>query len=297
MINYKKIVNNKMIRIKILELLRFVPDKAMVTLQYALKMGRFPNYKKPARYSEIIQLYKLYYRDNLMRLCADKYTVREYVSKQGFASYLVPIIGVFDSPDDINYSLLKEECFIKCTNSSHGNVHYIPGETDSTKVKNLLMSSFRTDFYCLGREWAYSDARNRIIVEAALKPDKNKNLDDYKFFCFDGSVALVYVCSDRDASGEGKISLYDRSFNKLPVKRTGVPETSVRYRPSNYNTMLEMAEKLSAPFPHVRVDLYNIDGAIYFGEMTFYTASGYVSFDPDSFDFTLGSKFPLDWLK
>lgn len=297
MINYKKLIQSSDSRSRFLELLSFVPDNAMVAFQYFLKLGRWPNFRNPKRFSEKLILYKLFYRNELMPFCADKITARKYVAEKGFSERLVPLIATYDSPDCIDFSDLDEECFLKCSSGSHGNVHYVPGLTNRKESIAQLQKSFDTNFYALGREWAYKQCKNRIIAEKALKPDIYGNIDDYKFFCFNGVVALVYVCSDRDENGNGKISLYDGDFNKLPVRRKGIPETAYREKPLYFEQMIRMAESLSAPFPHVRVDLYNIDGSIYFGEMTFYTASGYLEFDPDSFDYELGASFSLDWLK
>lgn len=145
-----------------------------------------------------------------------------------------------------------------------------------------------------GREWCYDNRKHRIIIEAKLDC-KNGDLPDYKFFCFDGEPICLYVMQNyREHHELGELGFFDVKFNLLEAHRKDFKPISTQLqKPKNFEKMLQMAKILSKGFPHVRVDFYNIDGNIFFGEMTFFNASGYFSFEPDEFDYELGKKFPL----
>lgn len=146
-----------------------------------------------------------------------------------------------------------------------------------------------------GREWVYEGRKHRVIVEALLESDETGDLPDYKFFCFQGKPEFLYMMSDyTQHHNKGRLGFLTTDFKLLPVHRTDfLPMEEQPEKPTSYSEMLEAAKMLSAPFPHVRVDMYNINGRIVFGELTFFNASGYMCFDPDEFDFQLGSFFQL----
>jgi hypothetical protein len=148
----------------------------------------------------------------------------------------------------------------------------------------------------VGREWAYENAYpRRVIIEQLIGTDNLKeDIPDYKFFCFKGRVSYIYGISDRKAGESAKVGIYDADFNKLNVSRNDErPQEVPLTMPLNFDKMKAIAEGLSKDFPHVRVDLYNIVGHIYFGELTFYDGSGYMTFTPDSFDEELGRDFDI----
>lgn len=297
--DYKKIIKSKALRLKILKLLRFIPDSYMIQFQYKLKTGRTLNLNNPKRYTEKLQWYKLNYRNTEMTRCADKYLIHGFVKEKGYGEYLNELYGVFDKPEEINFDELPNEFVIKTTNGSGTNIickdkSKIDVETVKLNLKTWLNDSCSNH----GREWAYKDIKSKIIIEKMLERDKNNDLLDYKFFCFDGKVECLYVMTEyTDNHSNGKLSFYDREFNKLKYRRTDYKEEDKRIeKPENFKKMVEIAENLSKGFPHVRVDLYNINGRIVFGELTFYTGSGYFSFNPDEYDYILGEKFKLEKL-
>lgn len=150
-----------------------------------------------------------------------------------------------------------------------------------------------------GREWVYEGRKHRIIIETLLESDETGDLPDYKFFCFQGKPEFLYMMSDYTLHhSKGRLGFLTTDFKLLPVQRTDfLPMEEQPEKPLNYDEMLEAVKVLSAHFPHVRVDLYNINGKIIFGELTFFNASGYTQFTPDSFDYTMGGKFDLSHLK
>ena len=299
--NYKSIIKSQALRRKILRMLSFIPDKPMIKLQYRLKMGRKLDLKNPKRFTEKLQWYKLNYKNPLMIRCVDKYDVREYVKSKGLEDILIPCYGVYDSADDIDWDSLPNQFVMKDTLGGGGNSVIIVkdkkkediGElkrkaTEWTKIKAHVKSD--------GREWPYYSGKNhRIIIEKYIDSDPSKGgLIDYKFFCFNGTTEFIYVMGDREVGERVKVRLMDREFKRLPVLRVGDADIGEVSEPQNYQDMLMVAEKLAEDFPHVRVDLYNIGGEILFGELTFYNASGYMQYEPDNFDYMVGSKFHLE---
>lgn len=295
--DYKKLIKSRTVRIKLMRILSFVPDAWMVQLQYRLKTGRKLNLKNPQRYTEKLQWYKLNYRDPLMAKCVDKYEVREYVKQVGLENILNPIYGVYNSPEEVDWDQLPDQFVAKDTLGGGGNDVLI------CKDKSKLN---KAEFYELlarwtrpvkgkhpGREWVYDNAKHRILIEKYISSEPEKGgLFDYKFFCFDGKVDYLYVVTDRKLGEKPCIGIYDTEFNLLPYRRVGAGKVEREITPpENYQIMLEYAEKLSKPFPHARIDLYNSDGKILFGEVTFFNASGYMMYEPDKADFTLGQKF------
>ena len=299
--NYRNIIKSRDLRVKLLTFLSWIPDNIMLRLQYWLQTGRRLNLKNPKRFTEKLQLYKMKYRNPDMLRCTDKYEVRKYIEEKELGEYLIPLIGVYNSDEEIDYSKLPDKFVAKTTDGGGGNqvlickdkaelseevfYKHLKGWMDARKVKKHV-----------GREWAYeNDYPRRIIIEELIGADNvKKDLSDYKFFCFNGKVSYIYGISDRKVGVSAQLGIYDRDFKKLDVSRNDErPQDIPLLKPLNFDKMISIAECLSNDFPHVRVDLYNIAGEIYFGELTFYDGSGYMTFTPDTFDFDLGKCFDI----
>lgn len=294
--DYKKLIKSKKLRLSILSFLRFIPNKLMIKLQYRIKTGRKLNLKNPLRYTEKIQWYKLNYENPMITKCSDKYEVREYVSNMGFSEILNELYGVYDCPDKIDFNKLPNSFVIKFTNGSGKNLFIFDKSSEDTEVlRNVIRGWFNEKHQTYGRERGYENIPSRVIIEAMLPRDKNNDLPDYKFFCFNGKVHYMYTMVDYvDDHKKGRCSFYDRNFNKLPYRRSEYMEINRDIpKPIQFNKMIEIAERLSSEFPHVRVDFYCIQEKVVFGELTFYNASGYTVFSPDDFDFLMGEKFVL----
>lgn len=296
--DYKSIIKNQELRIRILGLTKFIPDKLMIKLQYKIATGRKLNLKNPKRFTEKLQWYKLYHRDSLMTKCADKYEVRKYIEEQGYNDILVPMVGVYDSSNEIEFDKLPDKFVMKTTNGSHTNLFCnSKKEFDFEEAKITLDKWLKRDIISPGREWAYHGIKPKIICETFIDKDENNDLIDYKFFCFNGKVYCMYVIIERFLESGIKLGIYDKGFNKMPYRRADIaPIEKEIKKPKNFERMIEIAEELSKDFPHVRVDLYNVDGKIIFGELTFYDGSGYKGFITDQFDFIMGDQFNLNSL-
>lgn len=302
MIDYKKVIKSRKMRLAIMRFLNFIPDKWMIKLQYRIKLGRKLNLKNPQRFTEKIQWYKLFYRNPLMPKCVDKGDVREYVSECGCDSILNECYGVFDRVENIDFDALPDKFVVKNTLGGGGNSVVIVKDKsalDIPALKERMNKWVRGNAHIknAGREWPYNSGRknNRIIVEKYIESDESEGgLIDYKFFCFNGKTEYLYVMADRKLGDTASLDIFDADFNKLPYRRSGKNSISAEFeKPENFEELRATAEKLSAKFPHARVDMYDPNNKIIFGELTFFSGSGYFSFEPDEFDYMLGEKFVL----
>lgn len=275
-------------------LLRWVPDKTFLKFVYRVNYGRKLELENPQRYTDKLQWLKLYDRRPEYVQMVDKYGVREYIAERIGEEYLVPVLGVWDRFDDIDFDTLPDQFVLKCTHDSASVIVCTDKSAlDRETAKKKLTRCLKNNGYDYGREWPYKDVPPRIIAEEYLVDESGYELKDYKFFCFDGDVKALFVAKDRqNKDEETKFDFFDAEFNHLPF-RNGHPNSEPPYyKPENFEKMKELAAKLSVGIPQVRVDFYNVNGKIYFGELTFFHWSGMRGFDPDEWDFTFGS-----WIK
>ncbi len=299
MIDYKKIIKSRRVREEALKWLWFVPDRTMIKLQYRIKTGRKLNLSNAKRYSEKMQLYKLYYRNYDMRVVADKSTVKQYVDHQGYSDIIIPTIGIYKRAEEIDFNQLPVKFVAKDTLGGGGSSVIVCLDKNTLNKERFYKrvdawtkrpSSYRVG----GREWVYG-GKHKIIIEEYLEHNETEGLIDYKFLCFNGKAEYLYVISNRVLGKTAELAIYDRFFNKVEAYRAD--EKAANYtipKPQNYEEMVDIAEALASPFSYARVDLYNINGKIYFGEITLTDGSGYMTFNPDSFDFILGNKWMLE---
>jgi hypothetical protein len=300
-IDYKRIIKSRSLRLKLLNFLSFIPDKPMIQFQYRIKTGKKLNLKNPKRFTEKLQWYKLYYKDPKMIQCVDKYDVREYVMSKGLKEILIPCYGVFDSVNEIDWDALPNQFVMKDTLGGGGNSVVIVTDKDKEDIEKLKekcrkWTSTKAHIRSGGREWPYYSGKNhRIIIEKYIDSNKKEGgLLDYKFFCFDGEIAYLYVVADREIGKCAGLGIFDANFNQLNVQREDErPLNRFIEKPENYRTLKDVAQKLSDNFPEARIDLYDVNGKIMFGEISFYDGSGYMKFAPDNFDFKLGEYFNI----
>ena len=261
---YKKIIKNKKLRFKIISLFKFVPDKLMLKFQYRVKCGRKLNLENPERYTEKIQWYKLNYRDPVMQQCADKYLVREYVKSKGLEGILNDLYAVFEKPEDISLENLPEKFVLKLSNGSGTN--YICKDKNEANVEEIRKMFF--DFKAqsgasAGREWVYTSEKEPVIIAEQFLEDGSEGLCDYKFLCFNGKPEYILFHKDRFTDQHTK-NIYDINWKNLNIIN-GYPCCKEEIlKPENFEEMLKISEILSEDFPAARVDLYNVNGKIYF---------------------------------
>ncbi|WP_231505579.1 ATP-grasp fold amidoligase family protein [Bacillus sp. EB01] len=271
----------------------FIPDKSYLKLQYKNFTGNRLNLSNPKSFNEKLQWLKLYNRNPLYTDLVDKIKVREHISSVVGNEYLVPIIGIYDSFEEINFDALPKQFVLK-PNHTSGDVFICKDKSkiDFLKLKKEINSWLRKRYYLVHREWPYKDIKPKIICEEYLTQENGKELLDYKFMCFNGEVKCSFVCLNRNSSEGLNIDFYNLDWEKMPFKRHYPNSTKVTPKPKHYNQMIEFAQKLSKDIPFVRVDFYETNDRLYFGELTFFPGSGYEKFSPESYDHLLGS-----WLK
>lgn len=262
---------------------RFYEDEKFAKEIYKKKMGKNLNLENPKTLDEKLWWLKFNYRNPLMTMCVDKYWAREYVKSCGYEDILNELYGVYEKVDDINFNKFKgKRVFLKCNHRSGSNAIYDDSKPfDKKKFKKNFSAALNSNYYYLYREWPYKNVKPLIVCEKVLETDEKSGLVDYRFVCFHGKVKYVLVdidtCAEDGTHADDSTSnVYDREFNLKKgyiFNMENFDEKLVR-KPKNYDKMLEIAEKLSKPFPYVRVDLYNIKGKIIFGEMTFFNRAG-----------------------
>lgn len=273
-------------------MLSWIPDRLMIPLQYWIKLGRWCNTDNPKRWTEKLQSYKLYYRNPILHACVDKYEVRTYLQSKGCNEYLTKLFGVWDNAYDIDFSILPNSFVLKTTNGGGGEDVVLvqnKDEINRNDVCELLNQKLKKEVNG-GREWAYTGiSKPRIIAEELLvnKANPGAGVEDFKILCFGGEPHYIIV--DKDRYIDHKRNVYTTSWERVYVTTDHEQFETPYPEPENFQEMLNVARKLSADFPFVRVDLYNVEGKIYFGELTFYPWTGYVQFTPDEFDYTLGN--------
>lgn len=276
---------------------RRLKDKPYLELKYRIYYGKKLDIENPQTFNEKIQWLKLYDRNPEYTPMVDKADVKDYVAGIIGVDKIIPTYGVWNSTDEIDFSSLPDKFVLKCTHDSSSVVIcHDKSRFDVDKAKERLTHGLTKDFYSAGREWAYKGLKPRIIAEMYMTDSGDNTaseLRDYKFFCFNGKVRCLKVDFDRFI--KHRANYYDPNGYRLPFEEVVCPADPSReiLLPTNLREMITIAEKLASDIPFVRVDLYNVNGHIYFGEMTFYPASGFGFFNPDEWDLKLGQWLDL----
>ena len=255
-------------------------DEQFLKRKFKAIMGKELDLENPKTFNEKLQWLKLNYREDILTVIVDKYAVRNYVKEKLGEEYLIPLVGVWEKSEDVDLKSLPNQFALKCNHNSGLGMCICKDKTklDEKKVMEGLRKGLKQDYYLTGREWPYKNVPRKIICEQFMS-DSSGGLVDYKFFCFDGYVDCVMVCLDRHL-GDTKFYFFDEKWElkRLNVRGKNAPEGFTLDKPSCMDKMFDIARELSKGFPFVRVDLYECNGKIYFGELTFFPDSG---FDPN----------------
>ncbi len=266
-----------------------LPDKVYLKLLFKLKMGYTLNLEHPQTFNEKLQWMKLYDRNPIYTMMVDKYEVKKYVSAIIGEKYVIPTIGIWDSVEGIDFNSLPDQFVLKTTHGGGSCGVVICKDKTRFNVdecKEKLAKAMKQNIFQHHREWPYKNVPPRIIAEEYIT-DGSGELNDYKYYCFNGEPKMFFIASDRDT--EVHFDYFDMDFNHLPFEQGGPNAPRELQRPQSMEEMKNIAAKLSQNIPHVRVDLYNVDGRIYFGELTFFDSSGFAFFNPQEWDYILGS--------
>ena len=281
----------------LVKILRIFPDKIYLSLKYYQAFGRWPNWKNPRTFSEKLQWLKLYDRHPEYTIMVDKYAVKEYVAGILGYEYIIPTLGIWTRPEDIDWDNLPDQFVLKTTHGGGDEgVAICRDKTifDKQKAIDLLNDSLKTDLYKVWREWPYKNVPKRIIAEKYIEPDPIVgDLPDYKFFCFNGEPKYCQVISGRGS--KMCIDFFDREWNHQPFHepRNYPFSDMVIEKPVNLDKMWLAASTLSKGRAFSRIDFYDVNGKIYFGEITFYPTSGVGGFDPVVYDEIFGELITL----
>ena len=275
---------------------KLLSDKKHIELYYKYSMGKKLNLKTPQTFNEKLNWLKLYDRNPLYTTLVDKYAVKPWVSERIGEQYIIPTLGVWNSFDDIVFDKLPKQFVLKTTHGG-GNTGVVICKDKSTfnieEAKRKIERSMKTSGYDKHREWPYKNVPRRIIAEQFISPSSGEDdLPDYKFFCFDGQVKALFIATDR-SSGDVKFDFFDADFNHLDLYQRHPMSNKPISKPASFEEMKSIAACLSRGLPEARVDLYNVNGKVYFGEITFFHHAGVVPFHPDKWDYIFGSWITL----
>lgn len=292
-----KYISNQEYRLRVnskLGLYNNMDDKKFIEKMFKATMDYPLNLENPKSFNEKLQWLKLYDRNPLYTKLVDKYKVREYISEKIGEDYLIPLLGVWDDPEDIDFDSLPNKFVLKCNHNSGLGMCICTDKSkiDIKKVKNELKSGLAQNYYLNGREWPYKNVSRKIICEKYMTDETGKNLRDYKFYCFDGKPKIVGIYQDRNSDKETTGDFFDMNFEWVDL-RFGMPNALNKpQKPQKFQEMIKIAEILSEGMPEVRVDLYISNNKIYFGELTFFDGGGFDKIEPLEWDYKLGS-----WIK
>lgn len=276
-----------------------VPTETFLKIQYRTRTGCRLKLDNPITFNEKVQWLKIFYKNPVLKKCVDKWEVRDFVERKGLKNLLIPAWGPYSTVNEINQSDLPSSFIMKLTNGSGFNL-ICPDKSNFNwaKAENKFREWVKVNFYAARREWAYKDVPNRIMCETLLSSDNGGLPSDIRVFCFSGEPKFIAVDLDSVVDGIKTSNyfrhLYDLDWN--PIEATiGYPKKAgyETERPQNLAEIIRVARILSEGFPLVRVDLYSVNEKIYFGELTFYHASGYQKFSPEEFGAYVGQLIEL----
>lgn len=292
MIKYIKNPSNIIIYLMNKNFFNWMSDEQYLKIKYRLIMKKKLDLEKPQTYNEKLQWLKLNDRKNSYTKMVDKYEAKKYVASVIGEQYIIPTLGVWEKFKDINFEILPKQFVLKPTHTS-GDVFICKDKNniDYKKLKKKVNKWLKRKYYFLHREWPYKNVKPRIIAETYIENKEEIGLKDYKFMCFNGKVKCSFVCTNRNSKQGLSVDFFDLNWKKMPFTRHYPNSGEHINKPINYNQMLQLAEKLAKNIPFVRVDFYEVNRKIYFGELTFYPGAGFEEFSPEKYDRVLG-----EWL-
>ncbi|WP_251434051.1 ATP-grasp fold amidoligase family protein [Mesobacillus maritimus] len=270
--------------------LNWLPDSIYLKIMYRATMGEKLNLNNPKTYNEKLQWLKINDRRPEYNQMVDKYEVKKYVAEKIGSEFIIPTYGVWDSFDEIEFDNLPNQFVLKCTHDSGGLVICRDKKKlDLNMAREKINRSLKRNYYYNGREWPYKNVKPRIIAEEYMEDHSGTELMDYKFYCFNGMPKLLYLSRGLENHATASISFLTLDWKRAQFERSDYkPFEKIPPKPQNYEKMLLFAEKLSKGFPFLRVDLYEINGRIYFSELTFFPCSGFLPFEPIEYDRQVG---------
>jgi len=269
--------------------LNWVPDETYLKWVFWSLTGKRLNLESPTTFNEKLQWLKLHNRKPEYTSLVDKYEVRSYIAATIGEEYLIPLNGVYNSVHEIKWEDLPDSFVLKCTHGSGWNIICKDKSTlDINQARKELSRWMKENWYWHGREWPYKNVKPRIICEKYMEDESGNQLKDYKIFCFNVEPRIIEVDFNRFIEHKRNIYTTDWEFVDVEIQFPNDPQ-NVIMKPKSLDLMLQLAKKLSAGIPHVRIDFYSINNKVYFGEITFFHESGFAAFSPESMNHMFGS--------
>ena len=271
-------------------------DEKYIKVQYKSQIGRDLDLDNPITFDEKLNWLKLHDRNPLYVSWVDKYEVKSYMRKLIGESYLISTLGIYDSFDEIEFSCLPNRFVMKCTHDSGGIVIVKDKQKfDVDFARKKLDKSLKSNYFYSCREWPYKNVKPRIIIEEYMEDLITAELRDYKFYCFNGEIEALLLATNRQSKNEELyFDYFNDKFKHLELTNHWHPNAKIiPDKPLRFEEMVFLAKKISKGVPHVRVDLYETNGKVYFGECTFYDQGGYLRIHPDTWEKRWGNKIDL----
>ncbi len=289
--DYKKIFKNREFRLQLIDKLRFIPDKPYLRMVYWIKTGNKLNLDNPTGFNEKLNWIKLYDVHDEWCRYVDKVAVRDYLKEKIGEDLSIPLLGVWKHYDDIDFDALPEQFVLKCSHDS-GSVKIVQDKSkiDHKAFKKFFEGRLRINPFYAGREFPYKNVPPRILAEEYMKTLSGDELKTYKILCFGGKPKVVQVITNQHT--DQRFDYLDIDFNPYDFEHICPKADEGVEKSANYHKMIEIATKLSEGFPFIRVDLYDIDGKVYFSELTFFHDGGFYNF-PEKYEQEFGSWIDL----
>ena len=274
--------------------------KKILSEKYKKAFGHEINWDNPQDLNEKIQWLQVYSDTSEWSRLTDKYLCREFIREKGYENLLVKFLGVYHSAEEINYDALPEKFVLKCNHDSGTGMCICTDKSklDYSSVRKGLNEGLKSDYYPISREWPYKNVKRKVFAEQYMKQEDSSDLTDYKWFCFNGKPLYCQVIRNR--SSKETIDFFDTEWNHqsfIGFNPRAVHAENCPSCPKNLSLMIELATSLSRDLPFSRVDLYEINGNVYFGEITFFPAGGFGAFRPKKMDRVFGQYLVLPKLK
>jgi len=276
-----------------------LPDTLYLQLQFIRRMRHILHIKNPQTFSEKLQWLKLHDRKPAYTEMVDKYAAKRYVGERIGYEYIVPLLGVWNSFDEIDFDLLPDKFVLKCTHDSGGIIICRDkSKFDAESARKRITECLAVQPYWHGREWPYLHVQPRVLAEKYLEDANSQGLLDYKFYCFHGEPKFLYVACGLENRKTAQISYVSLDWTRMPFCREDHEQLEELPRPPvHFQEMIAFARKLSENIPFLRVDFYEVNGAVYFGELTFFPSIGMSRFEPEEWDRKIGEWLDLDIVK
>ena len=277
------------------KIIRYMPDKMYLSRLYKKFFGKSLDLENPQLFNEKLNWLKLYDRRSEYTTMVDKYAAKEYVSKKIGETHIIPTLGVWKRFKDIDFDKLPEQFVLKCTHDSGGMVIVRDkNKMDKAQADKKLSACLKSNFYYPAREWPYKNVAPRIIAEKFMENEDGSGLRDYKFYCFNGEPKFLYISEGLENHATAKISFVNLDWTFAPYQRSDYkPFDTLPEKPKTFNEMIKYATILSEGIPFVRVDLYEINGSVYFSELTFTPCGGFMPFKDEKYDYDIGKYLKL----